>query len=116
MLELEFGVEHHAHVRAHPLAVINRNRLARGISIPAGRARRPVDDDSQQPAQRLSPELHVENIEPEVAGNPLRDGPNLRNPAFTGLHPVFTPPLPCNCALKHKEVGETPTSAGLRLS
>ena len=93
MLEIELGVEHHAYVGAYPLTIVDGNRFGRGIAS-AGRARQPVDDDSQQPTRRLAPELDIEDVEPEVAGDPLRDRPDLRHPAFTGLHPVLLRPAP----------------------
>ena len=86
MLEIELGVEHHAHVRAHPLAIADGNRFALDAAVPADRIRPPVDDDPQYPARRLAPELNVEDVESEVAGDPIRNGPDLRNPACTGLH------------------------------
>ena len=61
--------------------------------------------------KRTAPELDVEDIQAEIAGNPLRNRPDLRNPACTGLHRPL--PRPSYGALKHKEVGKMPTSAGL---
>ena len=85
MVDRFFDVQNCAQIAADLFEILNRRRGVRAAPplglVGPGRARveRHVDEDSQHPADRLSPELNVENLQIVGAGHPLGDGANSVN-------------------------------------
>ena len=85
MVDRFFDVQNCAHVAADVLEILNGRRGVRAAAslgfVGPGRVsiERHVDKDSQHPADRLAPELNVENLQIVGAGHPLGNGANSVN-------------------------------------
>lgn len=108
VLERELDIEHGADILAHPLAIVDTDRLVARAVFRTGVPRRSVDDDPNDPPDRLAPQLNVEDLQPVVASHAIGDRPDLSQPIFLthGEHRIVQRP-------EKQKVGKTPTFAGL---
>src|SRR5690606_4579212 len=74
---LFFDVEQGAEVLADALALLDADALVGPFGYPAVG---PIDDDAQHRADRLTPQLDVENVEPMARRHSFGGGPNPRQP------------------------------------
>ena len=108
LIEGELDIEHGAHLPAEPLAIIDVDRFVALVAFGTDISRWPVDDDPNNPPDRLTLQLNVEYFQPMVVSNAIGDRPDLTQSIFLnhGEHYFVQRP-------EKQKVGTTPTFAGL---